>query len=165
MERTDPYYFGLSLVRRIQSTPRQRVGTHTFAHYYCLEDGADVESFRSDITAAQTIADRRGISLTSIVFPRNQYDSACLQVCHAMGIRFRGNQQNYIYRPSCGRQQTKLVRALRLFDAHTGCFNTKRSRWIGMKGYLNLPASRFLASYRPTLPHFTDPMSLRFNVA
>ncbi|MCA9199917.1 MAG: polysaccharide deacetylase family protein [Planctomycetales bacterium] len=144
-ERSDPYYFGLSLVRQIQSTPRQHVGTHTFSHYYCLEDGASVESFRSDIVAAQTVANRRGISLRSIVFPRNQYDAACLQVCHDMGICcFRGNQQHFVYRPSCGSKQTKWVRALRLFDAHTGVFGHQafKPRWN--VGLMNLPASRFL---------------------
>ena len=44
-ERQDPYHFGLSLVRRIKDCPHQEIGTHTFSHYYCLEDGQTPEHF------------------------------------------------------------------------------------------------------------------------
>ena len=38
-EEHDPYYYGLSLIRRIVGYPAQEIGTHTFSHFYCLEAG------------------------------------------------------------------------------------------------------------------------------
>ena len=39
-EESDPYRYGLSLLRQIQSRPGQEIATHTFSHYYCLEKRA-----------------------------------------------------------------------------------------------------------------------------
>lgn len=36
-EATDPIHYGASLVRLIQQSPGQEIGTHTFSHYRCLE--------------------------------------------------------------------------------------------------------------------------------
>jgi hypothetical protein len=155
-ENKDPYYFGLSLIRRIQSTPGQSIGTHTFSHYYCLEPGASAESFESDLAAAIRVAERRNISLKSIVFPRNQYAPEHLQICKNLGITcYRGNPLHYIYRPADGSHQTSLVRAMRLLDAHTGVFGPQsftpdKSR-IGMT---NVPASRFLRPNAGSLARF-----------
>ncbi|HET9816927.1 MAG TPA: hypothetical protein VFQ33_14305, partial [Xanthobacteraceae bacterium] len=38
-EERDPYYYGLSLIKRILDHPAQEIGTHTFSHFYCLEEG------------------------------------------------------------------------------------------------------------------------------
>ena len=46
-EADDPYHFGLSLLERIRGYPRQEVGTHTFSHFYCLEEGAALADFRA----------------------------------------------------------------------------------------------------------------------
>src|SRR5262245_63717203 len=71
-EEHDPYYYGLSLIKRILKHPSQEIGTHTFSHFYCLEEGGDVEAFRADLQAAHAAAAAVGIRLASIVFPRNQ---------------------------------------------------------------------------------------------
>ena len=42
-EACDPYYYGLSLIRQILDYPSQEIGTHTFSHFYCLEEGGDAE--------------------------------------------------------------------------------------------------------------------------
>ena len=51
-EKEDPYSYAPSLVRLILSKENQELGTHTFAHYYCNEEGADQESFRQDLIAS-----------------------------------------------------------------------------------------------------------------
>ena len=51
-ESDDPYHFGLSLIRQIAATPNQEVATHTFSHYYCLEEGQTLEAFEADLQAA-----------------------------------------------------------------------------------------------------------------
>ncbi|MHA1528665.1 MAG: hypothetical protein ACTSVG_06570 [Alphaproteobacteria bacterium] len=70
-ERDDPYHFALSLIRQIAATPGQEVATHTFSHFYCLEPGQTVAEFGADLAAARTAAKAIGITLESIVFPRN----------------------------------------------------------------------------------------------
>jgi hypothetical protein len=37
------------MVQQIKSTPYQEVATHTYAHYFCLEEGQTKEQFREDI--------------------------------------------------------------------------------------------------------------------
>lgn len=144
-EVKDPYYFAASLLEQIKNAPKQRIGTHTFSHFYCLEDGATPASFSDDLAAARTLAKRRGIELESIVFPRNQYSDEYLGICAANGITcYRGNPGNYIYRPSKGADQTPVVRAMRLLDAHSGAFGSQVFRPEKRNGMTNVPASRFL---------------------
>ena len=147
-EKTDPYFFAASLVERIAETPGQEVGTHTMSHFYCLEDGATTESFEADLTAALSLGHRRGIALKSIVFPRNQFGAAHLDICRQVGLtHYRGNPASWAYRAAKGAEQTPLRRALRLADAYTGV--------LGAHGFVpggapfdgaprNVAASRFL---------------------
>jgi Polysaccharide deacetylase len=100
-ERQDPYHFGLSLVRRIKDCPHQEIGTHTFSHYYCLEEGQTPETFRADLEAARRAAARLGITMRSLVFPRNQFTPAYLGICQDAGIdAVRGNQRFWLFRSS-----------------------------------------------------------------
>ena len=55
-EERDPYHYGLSLIRRILAYPAQEIGTHTFSHFYCLEEGGDTAAFRADLAAARAAA-------------------------------------------------------------------------------------------------------------
>ena len=92
-ERRDPYYFGASLIDRITAAPGQEIGTHTFSHFYCLEPGATDADFAADLAAAVKVAERRGVRLRSIVFPRNQYDDAKIELCRRFGLKvYRGNE-------------------------------------------------------------------------
>lgn len=143
-ERRDPYYFAPSLIRRIAATPGQRIGTHTLSHYYCLEDGQGLSAFEADLGAAKRLAARRGITLGSIVFPRNQYGPEHLEVCARHGIAaYRGNPTAWAYRPTNAAGQTSLRRALRLLDAHTGVIGSLAA--LPTPGRpTNVPASRFL---------------------
>ena len=53
---TDPYHFAPHLIRCIRNYPEQEIGTHTFSHYYCLEEGQTKEEFKADIESALKIA-------------------------------------------------------------------------------------------------------------
>ena len=140
-EAHDPYYFGASLVTQIASCPGQEIATHTMSHFYCLEAGASIETFAADIDAACQLAANRGITLRSIVFPRNQYAAPHLSVVRERGIkRYRGNQSAWPYRPSAGANQTLPRRMLRLIDAHTGMLGSH----LYFPGTENVPASHFL---------------------
>ena len=151
-ERTDPYHFGRSLVRRIAACPRQEVATHTFSHYYCLEPGQDAVSFDADLRAARAAAGRLGIQVRSIVFPRNQYSEAYLDVCRANGLTaFRGNQSAWIYKARSHGDQGRSVRALRLLDAYLPISGDHAFFPQQIRGMWNIPASRFLRPYSAQL--------------
>jgi peptidoglycan/xylan/chitin deacetylase (PgdA/CDA1 family) len=151
-ERSDPYHFGLSLIRQIMSCPGQEIGTHTFSHYYCLEPGQDESAFRADLAAAKRAALRLGITLRSITFPRHQINY--LRTCREAGlIAFRGQPRAWMHDPN----QRKLParRALRLADAYLSLSgdNTRHAA-RDASGMINVPASRFLRPFAPRLRSF-----------
>lgn len=117
-EAEDPHYFAASLIERIAETPGQELSTHTYSHFYCLEDGATPEAFAADLDAAIAIAREAGHATRSIVFPRNQYAEPHLAVCAARGIRcYRGNPAGFAYRPGDGAENKSLAaRVWRLTD-------------------------------------------------
>lgn len=144
-EEHDPYYYGLSLIKRILNYPSQEIGTHTFSHFYCLEEGGDVEAFRADLQAARAAAAAVGIRLASIVFPRNQVDAAYLSVCREFGLRaFRGNEHVWFHRARSEREQTPLVRASRLADSYLPICGAHDHEPTVVEGMVDVPASRFL---------------------
>ena len=115
----DPYHYGSHLIRLIQKYPEQEIGTHTFSHYYCLEDGQTMEEFKSDLQHAQKVAAKFGITLTSLVFPRNQYNDKYLKTCEESGIICcRGNERSWIYKALNERSENLFRRAIRLLDAY-----------------------------------------------
>jgi hypothetical protein len=144
-EERDPYHYGLSLIRRILDYPSQEIGTHTFSHFYCLEQGGDVEAFRADLEAARAAAAPLGIKLASIAFPRNQVAPTHLSVCREFGLRaFRGNERVWFHRARSGAEQTHLVRASRLLDSYLPISGAHGHEPALVDGMVNVPASRFL---------------------
>ena len=143
-ETADPCYFAPSLIDQIAQAPGQEIGTHTLSHFYCLEDGATPEAFEADLKGALRIASRRGIKLGSIVFPRNQFAAAHLDVCARLGIStYRGNQSGWAYHAAKGEEQTYPRRALRLIDAYSSVLGAHSFVPTGGSP-ANVPASRFL---------------------
>lgn len=144
-ETSDPYSFGASLISAIRQTPGQELGPHTFSHYYPLEPGQTLEQFDADLNTAQKLAQQVGVALTSIVFPRNQFDVPHLEASRRAGIlAYRGNPMAWPYRATAGRHQTKARRALRLIDAYSGLLGSKTFVAATGEQPANLPASLFL---------------------
>ena len=145
-ERQDPYHFGLSLVRRIKEYPHQEIGTHTFSHYYCLEDGQTRETFRADLEAARRSAARLGITLRSLVFPRNQFSADYLGICREAGIEaVRGNQQFWLFRSNGEADETLIKKLGRRLDHYLPLsgYNGVTPEPDGL-GIVNIRSSRFL---------------------
>jgi len=144
-EERDPYHYGLSLIRQILDCQRQEIGTHTFSHFYCLEQGGDVAAFRADLEAARSAADTLGITLASIAFPRNQVAPTHLPVCREFGLRaFRGNERAWFHRARREAEQTHLVRASHLLDSYLPIGGAHEHEPAVVDGMVNVPASRFL---------------------
>jgi peptidoglycan/xylan/chitin deacetylase (PgdA/CDA1 family) len=162
-EIDDPYHYGLSLIRLLQSYPHQRIGSHTHSHYYCLEPGQTAEAFASDLAAFAKVARRRGVTPKSIVFPRNQCNPAYLGLLAGSGLTsYRGNEQSWMYR-SAGKEGESLIkRAARLADAYLNLSGHNSSAEVryGEEGLVDIPSSRFLRPYVPSF-HWLERMRLQ----
>jgi len=162
-EAEDPLHLGASLVRMIEGRQHQEIATHTFSHYYCLEDGQNADAFAADLAAAVAAAHRRGLSIDSIVFPRHQVNPDYLAICRRQGIRaFRGTERHWLYAPRKAADETLLRRGLRLVDI-----------WVDISGHhtikpvpaapglpVDVAHSRFLRPYNRRLA-MLEPLRLR----
>ncbi len=160
----DPiYHFAPELIKSIIENKGQEIGTHTFSHYYCLEEGQSIEDFNQDIKAAKNIAKREGISLRSLIFPRNQWNEKYISSLAKYGIQcYRGNEAGWIYKASDDAGQNKFQRAFRLVDAY---LNLSGHNVYDLPAYAhekpyNLPSSRFLRPYSSKLA-FLDGLRLK----
>lgn len=150
-EAEDPFHFGWSLLQQIQQAGGHEIASHTFSHYFCLEEGQDAATFSEDLAAAVRAATRRGITLESIVFPRNEIRFDYLPLCARQGIKaYRGTARSWLYTPRAASEESRRRRALRLVDAYvplTGC-NTHQ---VDVASPLprNVAASRFLRPHDP----------------
>lgn len=150
----DPYHFAPHLIQLIKDTPGQEIGTHTFSHYYCLEEGQTVEDFEADLEAAIRIAEKRGIKVTSIIFPRNQYNEKYIHVCKKHGIvAFRNNEHSWLYEAKNGEGEQVIRRAFRLADAYLNISGHHSYPLAPMRTSfpVNIPSSRFLRPYSSSL--------------
>jgi len=155
--KEDVYHFAPQLIRQIQQYPEHEIATHTFSHYYCLEKGQTVEDFKGDLEAAKKAAAKLGVELTSLVFPRNQFNDEYLLVCKEFGITaIRGNETSWLYAARNDDAESLLRRSIRLLDAYINisgdhCFD---ARSIAPTLPINIPASRFFRPYSPKLKIF-----------
>ena len=159
----DLYHYGSKLIELIKSYPKQEIGTHTFSHYYCLEQGQTSEAFREDLKCAINVANNKGIAITSIVFPRNQFNDEYLNICNELGLLcYRGNEQSWLYKAKNGKQESHFRRACRLVDSYFNIsgHNCYTNKFINRTSLINIPASRFLRPYSKNL-NFLDALKLR----
>jgi peptidoglycan/xylan/chitin deacetylase (PgdA/CDA1 family) len=162
-EQEDPFHYAPSLIKLIASSEHQEVASHTFSHYYCLEKGQDIETFRDDLEAAKKVASHYKTNMESLVFPRNQFNSEYLSMCKELGFKaYRGNESSWIYRPKSRERESLFRRGVRLLDAYLNisghnCYSLGEN---AQDLPLNIPSSRFL---RPvsTSRKILEPMRLR----
>lgn len=160
----EQYHYAPSLIKLILSYPNQEVGTHTFSHYYCLENGSDIDTFRLDIEAARRIAEKYNVDLKSLVFPRNQTQVEYLSILEKNGIiAYRGNEKSWIYSANSDKANTPLKRILRLLDAYfnisgTNCYPLGEAVLDELP--FNIRSSRFLRPYSKQLK-LLEPLRLR----
>jgi len=161
-DEDDRYHYAHQLVNLIRETKYQELASHTFSHFYCLEEGQNSEVFAEDLKAAQSIARKRGSELKSLVFPRNQFNKPYLEVCKNHGITtYRGNQEHWLYRARNKEGESQFRRAIRLLDAYINISGHNCHNIIQTKHELvNIPASRFL---RPASSKLKALESLRLN--
>jgi len=151
---SDPYHYAPHLIKLILEDPLQEIGTHTFSHYYCLEEGQTPEAFRADLQNAKKIAARYNIELTSLIFPRNQFNKEYLQICSEEGIIcYRGNEHSWLYTARNDEKETVFRKIFRLADAYINIsgHNCYADEYMKREMPMNIPATRFLRPYLPKL--------------
>jgi peptidoglycan/xylan/chitin deacetylase (PgdA/CDA1 family) len=152
-EVSDPEHFAGSLVRLLADSPGQEVGSHTFSHFYCLEQGQNEEELRADLAAAQAIAAPFGLELTSLVLPRNQWNPRYADAVLESGFNcIRGPQPSWAHEARTSGDQGHFLRAARLVDTYGGLRPPPTFAWDRIKrtdGLCDVPASAFLRPYAP----------------
>jgi Polysaccharide deacetylase len=147
---SDIYHFAPNLIKEIQKYPEQEIGTHTFSHYYCLEPGQTIDAFRGDIESAIAIAKKYNVVLSSLIFPRNQFNGEYLKICLELGIIcYRGNEHSWIYEAKKEENENILRRGIRLLDAYINLsgHNCYSDSYMKSKNPIDIPSSRFLRPY------------------
>jgi peptidoglycan/xylan/chitin deacetylase (PgdA/CDA1 family) len=156
-------HFCPDLIELIKEYAGQEIGTHTFSHYYCLETGQTPAQFKADLNAAIAIAKKANLSTSSLVFPRNQYNSDYLALLSECGIDcYRGNETSSIYHYETRDDERPLKRILRLLDAYLNLTGQNCHSWSDLRSNypINIPSSRFLRPYFPKFKYL-DGLRLR----
>lgn len=146
-EVEDPYHYASSLIDLILKTPNQELATHTFSHYYCNEKGQTCEQFEADLEAAQAISKENfNIELRSLVFPRNQFNSAYIKIAKKNGIKvIRSNPDVWFWKKSS--KWMALARALDSLIPISKTLTYNKARGVEENAIMFLPASRFFRPY------------------
>lgn len=164
-EQYNGAHFAPDAVRSILQFEGQELGTHTFSHYYCLEQVARPEAFAADLKAAKLAAKKFGVKPVSLIFPRNQYNDYALKVCYENGINVvRSNPAARFWTP-VNNNASLLRKVLRTGDAYVQLGKERTSyalNTIAIKPGepIQLPASRFLQPWHPAR-RFADRLKMR----
>ena len=148
-EQDAPCFYAPSLIRLVSRTPGQEIGSHTFCHYYCREQGQTVEQFAADMRAAKRIAADHGYDVTSVILPRNQSEPEYANILHQVGFTaYRDEEHDWIHKKvKCW----PLLRALRLVDAYLPITGYNSHRPVMENGICNLVGSRIYRAIFPRL--------------
>ena len=97
--KTEQLCFAPNIIKKIIQVPGQELATHTYSHYYCLEEGQSLKDFQNDLALAVEMAGKMNITLKSLVFPRNQIKQEYLQICNEHGIKtVRSNPSSWYWK-------------------------------------------------------------------
>lgn len=147
-EIQDKYHYANELLLQILKTKNQEVGSHTYSHYYCLEKGADRESFQDDISKSINIlGEKYGIKVQSIVFPRNQFLKENINYIKEKGIIcYRGNPKRG-YKNYDNFLKKFFQKIIRFADAYIPILGPMTYEHEFTEKPVNVCASRFLRPY------------------
>lgn len=160
-EKGDPYHYAPSLIEKIIKEGKHEIGTHTYSHYYCLEEGVTTSQFRADIEKAKLVASSYDLQLQSIIFPRNQYNDEVLKVCKDLGIVvYRGNERSRAFESKKNEDQNWKMRLVRIIDSYINLLGHHTYQLSSSDILINLPSSRFFRAYNHRLK-FLEKLKMR----
>lgn len=160
MEKYPKEFFYIPhFIELLNNNSAVELASHTFSHFYCLEEGSKPEDFEADLIAMKSLYP----SLKTIIFPRNQVNSDYLQLCQKYGFtHYRGKLDHALYLPQKTTNRYSLKGAMRFLDTYlpisgNQTFKTTQCTHSNLK---NIPESCFLRPYSSKLS-FLDGMKLR----
>jgi len=157
-EEEAPCFYAPSLVRLVAQTPGQEIGSHTFCHYYCREEGQTLQQFAADMRAARAMGEKHGYELTSVILPRNQCEPEYTEVLRQCGFTaYRDEENDWIHEKIKFRP---LLRALRLADVYLPLTGQGGYTPKFENGIWNLVGSRMYKPFFPAL-RFLEGWKLR----
>lgn len=144
---SDDIYFANDVIEKIKVAKNQKLASHTYSHYYALEDGQNLEAFKSDVNAFDLISKNSGFSPSSIVFPKNQCNENYFPCLLDNGINiYRGVEEHWIYRESKF-EQSYFRRLFRLMDSYFNLTGHHVFNINARSNMISVPSSRFLRPY------------------
>ncbi|MDM8255593.1 polysaccharide deacetylase family protein [Phocaeicola barnesiae] len=153
--------FRPDIIKLLQENPLIELASHTFSHYYALEDGQNIEQFEADITTARKESMKANIELKTIIFPRNQISKPYQEICSKHGFtHIRGNEESLLYKSETTPSKYDYKRILRLLDCYINI--TGHHTYITPKAgtLIDVTASRFLRPYNKML-RFLEPLKIK----
>lgn len=147
-KKTEKLCFAPDMIQQIRNTEFQEIGTHTYSHYYCLEPGQTLETFKTDLQKSIEMASKFNLNLQSLVFPRNQFNERYLGICADLGlVNIRSNPNNWYWKNT--QKDSLLQKVFRTGDAYLGFNNNSYSQKeiMNSNGIKTQKASRLLRPY------------------
>lgn len=143
-------HFAKELIELIKNTSNQEVASHTFSHFYMLEENSAKESFIKDTKSFMDISEKEKLKIKSIVLPRNQINKNSFNILKDHGITiYRGNPEHWAYKDGDVNKDFKK-KVLRFLDTYVNLSGYKTSLPIEDNGIYNVKSSIFLRPYSRT---------------
>ena len=121
---------GLDIVEKIQSTPRQEIGCHSFSHKVFTE--ISVKEAESEVKQCINLAQKNNIKLNSFVFPKNE-------IAHVDILK----KNNFVCYRGKSKNQSKISQLVNVL------IPLGNSSQITIKnGMINIPATMYYPSSR-----------------
>ncbi len=141
------YFFAFEIIESISNTKKQELASHTYSHYYCLEEGQAIECFNADLKTVKAISK----NIMSLVLPRNQFNINYFSVCKALGFStIRTNPSCWYWKADNDNLFKRLFRLIDTFNlfSYNKCVHLDFFKKQTIFPYF-LPSSRFLRSWMP----------------
>lgn len=142
--------FAKDMIQKLNECENIELASHTYSHYYCLENGQTKKMFEQDVRQACKNARKNGLSLQSIILPRNQIQPEYLCLCKKLGFtHYRGTLNNWLYKTEKTKSRFSLKGTLRFIDTYINISGTNAYSLNEYRGeaLINVPGSRFLRPY------------------
>lgn len=153
------FHFAKDTIFQIANTPYQEIASHTYSHYYCLEQGQDQADFSADLELFQAVSQSHQ-EVATIVFPRNQINEQYISLLLKYGIRiYRGNEEHFLYAATATGEASVLQRGLRFVDRYLNISGHNTYVLNNQCSISNVKSSRFLAPYSSKL-RLLEPLRL-----
>jgi peptidoglycan/xylan/chitin deacetylase (PgdA/CDA1 family) len=146
-ETLNKYFFAQELIDLILNAKKQELASHTYSHYYCLEEGQSIECFKTDLETVKSISNK----MKSLVLPRNQFNINYHSVCKTLEFStIRTNPSSWYWEANKDNLLKRLFRLIDTFNLFTynKCIHPDFFKKQNTFPYF-LPSSRFLRSWMP----------------